>query len=280
MNKATLFVDESGKASLADQLNRLFILTGVILDNSEIQTIEGFFNYIKLKFKLPQTQTFHSYDIFENPKTKLSDTALVNLSKNISEFISLIPVKFHIAWVIKNQFRSALGVKSFNDFKGSPERKEMKDYPYRVAATYIFAKFGEHLERSGAIGQIIADSRKGGDHQLLKTLDLCKEKAVSVKDKYHEAIKNKISAICFAEKGFLSGGLEVADIASYITFNRAMRKMSVAKVTGVDKIWEQIKPKAKIAEINQDSVRRYFKLKPGEVHKCLKQKIKIFVNPT
>lgn len=270
MNKTTLFIDESGKASLADELNRLFILTGVILDNSEIQTIEGFFNYIKLKFKLLQAQTFHSYDIFENPKTKLSDTALIHLSKTISEFLSLIPVKIHIAWVVKPEFRLALGIKSIDDFKGSSEIKEMKDYPYRVAATYIFAQFGGHLDKKDAIGQIIADSRKGGDHQLLKTLDLCKEKAVPIKDRDHKAIKNRISAICFAEKGFLSGGLEIADIISYTTFNKAMRKISATKIIGMDKIWEQIKQKAEIKEISQDLVRRYFKLKPDEVHKYLK----------
>ena len=52
MTKSTLFIDESGKSSLADQNNRPFLLTGVILDNQEIQTVEGYFNYIKLKFGL------------------------------------------------------------------------------------------------------------------------------------------------------------------------------------------------------------------------------------
>ena len=49
-----------------------------------------------------------------------------------------------------------------------------------------------------------------------------------------------------------------------------MRKMSATKITGMDKIWEQIKPKAKITEIGYDSVRRYFKLKADEIHKYLK----------
>ncbi len=270
MSKTTLFIDESGKASLADEPSDLFILTGIILDNPEIQTIEGFFNYIKLKFRLPLIQTFHSYDIFENPKTKLPNTSLVDLSRSISEFLSLIPTKIHLTWISKRRFRAALGIKSINDFKGSSERKDMKDYPYRVAASYIFAMFGKYLSKNNSVGQIIADSRKGGDHQLLKTLNLCKEKAVPIKDEYHEAIKNRISAICFAEKGFLSGGLEIADIVSYVTFNRAMRRMSATKITGIDKIWEQIKPKAQIIQINQDFVRRYFKLKAGEVHKYLK----------
>lgn len=270
MNKATLFIDESGKASLIDTKENVFVLTGVILSNAEVQTVEGFFNYIKLKFKIPSTQSFHSYEIFEKPDTRLSDGDLSELSRNIAEFLSLIPIDIQITTINKEEFKSALGVKIDNDFKGTSERKEMKDYPYRVSATYIFAMFGEYLVKDNAIGQIIADSRKGGDHQLLKTLDLCKERAVPIRDEYYKAIKNNISAICFAEKGFLSGGLEIADIISFTTYNRALRKMSHFSNIGLEKIWDQIKTKAKITKIDESAVRRYFKLKKDEVHKYLK----------
>jgi hypothetical protein len=270
MKKSTLFIDESGKASLADSLQNRFILTGVILDNTEIQVVEGFFNYIKLKFKIVSKGGFHSYDVYENPKSKLSDSELTSLSKYIADFLSLIPIKIFITVVDKDEFRKALGAKSLDDFKGRSERKEMKDYPYRVTATYIFAKFGEYLINKDACGEIIADSRKGGDHQLLKTLDLCKEKAVPLVDEFYKAIKNNITAICFAEKGFLSGGLEITDIISYTSFNKAIRKLSTMSNTGLDKIWGQISAEGKFNKIDGDAVRRYFKIKKGEVHKYLK----------
>jgi len=270
MNKATLFVDESGKASLADLNQSRFVLTGVILDNTEIQVVEGFFNYIKLKFKITSKEGFHSYDIFEDPKTKLTNSDLYELSKYIADFLSLIPIKIHIAVIDKGKFSKALGVKTIEDFKGTAERKEMKDYPYRVSATYIFAKFGEYLINQDSVGEIIADSRKGGDHQLLKTLDLCKENVVPLTGDYHKAIKERISAICFAEKGFLSGGLEITDIVSYTTFNKVIRKLSSMADSGIDKIWEQIRPVANINKIGESAVRRYFRIKKGEVHKYLK----------
>ena len=41
---ATLFIDESGRSSLAEIESEPFVLTGVILENREIQTVEGFFS--------------------------------------------------------------------------------------------------------------------------------------------------------------------------------------------------------------------------------------------
>ncbi len=270
MNKATLFVDESGKSSLADQKNKIFLLTGVILDNSELNIIEGFFNYIKLKFKLPTDKPFHSYEIFEKKDTKLSNSDLIELSKDISEFLLLIPIKIYVAEANKETFRGVLGIKSIDQLKGSSERKEMKDYPYRVTAVYIFSKFGKYLSDKNAIGQIIADSRKGGDHQLLKTLDLCKEKVIPIKDEYHLSIKNNVSAICFAEKSFLSVGLEITDLISYTCFNSAIRNMSNLSETGLKEIWNSVKQLRIAAEMSEEGLRRFYGIKKGEVHKYLK----------
>lgn len=270
MDKATLFVDESGKSSLADLKDNPFLLTGVILDNSELQTIEGFFNYIKLKFKLPTDKPFHSYEIYEKPSTKLSNSSLIELSKNISEFLSLIPIKVYVAEVNKSEFRGVLGIKSIDQLKGSSERKEMKEYPYRVTATYIFSMFGKYLIDRNSVGQVVADSRKGGDHQLLKTLNLCKENALPVKKEYYEAIKHYISAICFAEKSFLSGGLEITDLISFTCFNRAIRNISNLSDTGLEIIWKTIHNLASFGEMNKDGLRKFYGLKKGEVYKYLK----------
>ena len=49
--KATFYIDESGKSSLKEQKNNLFIMTGVIIDDSEISFVEVFFNYIERKYK-------------------------------------------------------------------------------------------------------------------------------------------------------------------------------------------------------------------------------------
>lgn len=268
-NLATLFIDESGRSSLAEVESEPFVLTGVILENREIQTVEGFFSYIKRKFGIFIDKPFHSYDIYENPKSKLKDSDLLLLSNSLAEFISLIPIQIYLVIINKNEFKLALGVKTNEDFKGSAERKEMRNYPYRVMASFLFAMFGKYLEKDNSLGQIIADSRRGADHQLLKTLNLCKEGVVPFKEEYVKAVKNSLTALCFAEKGFLSGGLEVTDLISYVSFVRYKRLLSQQN-NGLMNIWEQIKKKAKENMITEELVRRFFNIKKDEVHKYLK----------
>ena len=72
MNRcAYLYIDESGKSSLSDLSSNHFLLTGVIVKQEDLITIEGFFNFIKLKFSLQPKEPFHSYEVFENPETML-----------------------------------------------------------------------------------------------------------------------------------------------------------------------------------------------------------------
>lgn len=271
MNTSTLFIDESGKSSLADQENQPFLITGVVLDNTELGTVEGYFRYIKRKYNIPAKESFHSYHIYEHPGKKLPDSQLILLSQNLADFIDTIPIDINVVYIDKQEFRSALGVKTLDDFKGSKERKEMKDFPYRALASFLFGCFGKYLDEKGHIGQIIADSRKGGDYQLLKTLHLCKEKVIPFNPGYREAVKDRVTAICFAEKGFLSGGLEITDIISYISYHRIKRLILANKSKGSDLLWKAIRKRKKMfVKIDKNKVRRFFNLKKGEVHKYLK----------
>lgn len=76
MYKIKLFLDESGKYSLAS--DEPFILTGVVLPQRHKTTVEGYFNYIKRKYKIPTDRPYHIYEIFESPATKLTDSTLKN----------------------------------------------------------------------------------------------------------------------------------------------------------------------------------------------------------
>ena len=270
-NTATLFIDESGKASLAEKKNEPFLITGVIINNDDIQTVEGFFNYIKRKYQLPLGKPFHSYDIYENPKTKLSPSLANPLSGTLADYISLIPIQTTTVVIDKEEFKKALGVTSMDDFKGDSKRKEMKDYPYRVMVSYLFAVFGFYPDQNNYIGQIIADSRRGADYHVLKTLSLCKEGIVPFKEIIvKKAVRERISAICFAEKGFMSGGLEITDLISYVSFFRARRLISSQKDIGIDLIWDKIRENSKYVELRERAIRRFFGIKPDGVHKYLK----------
>lgn len=268
--KATLYLDESGKSSLAEKEDEPFIIAGVILDDSEVSAVEGYFSYIKLKFEIPLDEPFHSYHIFENTQTKLVDRQLTSLSENLAEYISLVPITINITVISKSEFKSALGISSLEDFKGHKKRKEMKDFPYRLMAAYHFGIFGKYLEDKNYIGQVLADSRRGGDSQLLKTLGLCKEMRVKFNQGYAETVRNRIQAISFAEKNFLSGGLEITDLISYVSFFRARRVLSKHKEIGITKIWKSIRQKAEFRRFSQTDVRKFFDIKKDGVHKNLK----------
>lgn len=270
---STLFIDESGKSSLIEKKNQPFILTGAILDNSKISSIEGFFNFIKLKYDIDPDKPFHSYHIFEDPKEKIDQSKAITLSKTLAEYLSLIPIKVETVIIDKNEFKKILGATSDDDFKGMRERIEMREYPYRIMASHLFGWFGKELDKNDSIGQIIADSRKGGDHLLLKTLNLCKEGKDPYLPKYQDAVKKRITAICFAEKGFLSGGLEITDLISYVAFFRARRMISSVSHLGIETIWKQIKQIKSykgFKKINEGEIRGFFDIKKGEVHKHLK----------
>ncbi len=269
--KATLYIDESGKSSLKEQLNNPFIMTGVIIDDAEINSIEGYFDYIKRKFGIPVTNPFHSYHVFEHPQEKLPDDKLLELSKILADFISLIPAEVRIIGIDKSEFRRALGVKSNADFGGSAVRKQLPDFPYRVMASDLFGWFAKYLVKKNAIGQIICDSRRGADKHLLMTLNSCKEGHVPFKDdEASQRINSLITAICFSEKNFLSGGLEITDLISFVAYFRIRRLISANQHIGIDQLWEQINSRTKISKIDEAAVRRYFGIKKGEVHKYLK----------
>lgn len=270
-HKSTLYIDESGKSSLAEEENNPFIITGVVLDDIEINSVEGFFTYIKRKFNINPDLPFHSYHIYEHPTSKLSDNELLSLSRVLADFVSLIPIKVRILEIDKNEFKQALGVRSNEDFKGSSQRKEIPNFPYRVMATDLFAWFGKYLHKKNMQGQIIADSRRGADHHLLNTLNMCKNGNVPfTTNELTQYINEKVNAICFSEKNFLSGGLEITDLISYVSYFRVRRLLSQNENIGIDLIWKEISQKTNILKVDKAAIKRFFGIKKNEVHKYLK----------
>jgi len=271
MNKSTLFIDESGKSSLLSDEKEPFIITGVILDDQEIVTIEGFFTYIKRKYKIDETKPFHSYHIFESKETKLPDSQLLELSQTLAEYISLIPMNITTLEIDKKIFKKALGLKDKEECKGSKERKQIPELPYKMLASKLFIWFASYLRDNNRIGQVIADSRRGGDHQLLKTLNLCQEGHLPrVNGNMSRLIKEKVSAICFADKNFLSGGLEITDLISYVTFFRVRELLTQNEDIGIPFIWEKIRDKKALNKLKERDIKTFFGIEKDGVYKALK----------
>lgn len=273
MKRSVLFIDESGKASLAELKNDPFIITGVILDTEDIRTIEGFFNYIKRKYSIPTDIPFHSYEIFENPKTKLSDHEAKDLIERLADFISIIPIEIKILSIDKAAFKKALGVKSNSDFKGNAKRKELAESPYRLMSSNLFQWFANHLSKTGGIGEIIVDARRGGDAQLIKTLYTCKEQSGPFDENTRSLIKEKCTSICFAEKTCLSGGLEITDIISFTSFQHSKRLIKSFDKIKLQKLWKAVRLLLKnksTHRISPTEIRKFFAIKKNGVHKTIK----------
>lgn len=275
MKKATLFIDESGKSSLIKKTGDPFILTGVILNEEEIIPVEGFFNFIKRKYSIDINSPFHSYDILENPSTKLlTDIEAKSLIESLAEFISLIPVNINIISTDKAIFKRALGARSDNEFKGHAKRIEMTEYPYRIMSAMLFKWFAAYLEQNDGIGEIIVDAKRGGDTELIKTLYACKDPTSGIfSTSVSNQIKERCTAICFAEKKYLSGGVEITDLISYTSFFHARRLISSMNHIGLNVAWTQIKNKLegrRLDKLTIPEIRTYFGVDADGVHKNLK----------
>lgn len=273
MKKSNLFLDESGKSSLAEETSNPFILTGVILDDDEVTKIEGFFNYIKRKYDIDESQPFHSYHIFENESTRVDLDKSKALAATLAEFISLIPIKINIVSVDKEDFKKALGVISNEDFKGRDERREMKEYPYRIMSAELFKWFARYLKHCDRKGEIIVDARRGAESQLIKSLNLCKDPNGPLTLKDSQIIEERCNAICFADKFFLSGGLEITDLISFVVFFEERNLSSVMLDLGLEPLWKSIKLKLEdqiVYRLDRDYIKYFFKVGEDGVHKHLR----------
>jgi len=197
---------------------------------------------------------------------------MTTLVETLADFINIIPIQIKVISINKIEFRKILGIRSNNDFNGSQKRKELKEFPYRIMAAKLFKWFADYLHKTGNIGQIIADAKKGSDDQLIKTLNLCKENSGPLKPEDSKLIKEKCTAICFAEKSFLSGGLEITDFISYTSFfhiRKRMYEMNFIKLSNVWHIIRNILDDNKVIKISEDEIRSFFAIKKDGVHKYL-----------
>ncbi len=272
MRKNTLYIDESGKYSLRTGETDPFIVTGVIIQKRDIGTIEGFFRYIKRKYKIKTDQPFHSYDIYEHPSRKLSDSVLKKLSFDLADFISIIPIEIKIIQVDKNRFKKALGIKSDSELRKNEKTRSMREFPYRITFCFLLDWFSTYLKNDDYLGDIVTDSRRSADKNLIDALEFSKSPECSLSIKSKTTIKNRCAAICFANKSFLSGALELTDFISYTSFFKARNMIDAVKPLGLRNAWNKIRPKlngGRIYTLTIEEVKKFFNVEDG-THEYLK----------
>jgi hypothetical protein len=172
----------------------------------------------------------------------------------------------------KKVFKKAIGLKNIDQCKGSKKRKAIPKLPYQLTVTQLFKWFAETLESKKHVGQVIVDSSRRYNTSILKTWNLCQEEHLpTIKGGVSKLIKNHVTALCFAEKNFLSGGLEITDLISYTTFFGVRELLSKNKKIGIPLIWGKIRERKVIRLIEEEEIKEFFGIKKGEAYKDLKE---------
>ncbi len=260
--RKTIFIDESGIADLTDYTYRNFVLTSVTVDNSELETIYGYFSLIKRKYGLTLDEPFHTYDLLENPAKRLSPEQGKLFIRSMVEFIELVPMEITAIFVDKVKFRKIFSVDS-DDLRGSRDNKEKRGIIYYLAALKQLQLFTDKLSETGSIGYIHADSRTYQDRDLLEAFLHIKQKLLrgNLNNLYYSEAKRRLVSITFADKEALSNGIQLADFASFIIFAYLQKQISLFDDIKLRTIWRKIKPNIKLIELvkstGKERVKKY-----------------------
>jgi len=231
-----LFIDESGKAELTDNKYQNFLLTGIWLTTKDLATTSGYFSFIKRRYGLPLDVPFHTYDLIEDPKKKLSAVQIPKFVNSMAEFIETVPFNSFLILTKKTKF--------IKDFKIDVKNLESLNNRiiYRLSLMYLLQEFSLNLEKNNLNSAIHVDSRKYLDTELIKAYNDIKEKTYKgTKNEIVEAAK-RLCSIEFASKTALSSGLELADFISFVAYSGIERRLSEL---GMSKVWKVIKIKFK-----------------------------------
>jgi len=215
--KHVLFVDESGKPDFDDHVYRHFLLVGVIIPESEIGTVSGYFSYIKRKFNMPLESPFHTYQLLEEPNTKLPTLQAKSFVKSMSEFIETCPFQIIPVHTDKIIFQRKYRIELAKTIK---IRFNNKGILYYFSSYKLFQLFIDSLRKSKICGSVCADSRYNQDRDLLDAFLKIRDRQFKrgMLNPYADHAKKLLTSITFANKFTLNSGLELTDFISFIIF--------------------------------------------------------------
>ena len=224
-NKLILFIDESGKPDFDDFTYRHFLLVGVIIPESELDIVSGYFFYIKRKYNLPLGKPFHTYQLLEEPASKLPMSEGKSFVKSMSEFIETCPIKIFLVHTDKITFQKRYKNELIKTVK---IRSRNKGIVYFLSAYKLFQLFIDNLKKEKSTGSVCADSRYNQDRDLLDAFLKIRDAQFKggVINPYAEKSKQRLTSITFANKFSLSGGLELTDFISFVIFAKTQRKLT------------------------------------------------------
>lgn len=289
-----LYIDESGVANLLDYHSRFFLLSAIIIEERPADfELTSYLNYIKRKYGLSDDENFHAFGVFEDRRSPfyLEGANIKKFCNSISEFVEIAPFKIAIFCIDKNGLRELLKMPRGYQFLGGGEHREDKELGYEILARAIFFEFARFLKEEKARGAIIAESRKGADYRMLRTFLSCQEKDQFSHSPrlyaYAQELTQRVVSICFENKKGMSGGLEMADLVSYVAYQKVSKKMRRLKARGIGIVWDTIQRHVKkegfSPPLSNGAIRRLAKDRIHKASKRIQERLRQYrdlVNPT
>ena len=273
----TLYLDESGVANLADTRSNYFVMSGLIVDDKEDIELSAYLRHIKRRHKIEPTESLHAVDLFEieNHKNFLTSATSKLFTNSIAEFIENAPFKIIVVAVDKQVLRRKMNIPDGYKFKGSKTHKKDKEVAYELLTRKMIFEFAKFLNKKGCLGSIVAESRRGSDNLVLGTYLDCQEPQTFVQRKSLAKLavvtKERVHSICFATKVGAKGGLELADIVSYCSFNELKNNLRGMRRNGVQQMFARIKADIGIERVSVLSLREISGLIPDRIHEITDQ---------
>lgn len=248
-----MFIDESGVAHLNNPAKD-FVLSAVIISKQDFQIIEGYMRLLKRKFLDDDYKTIHTTDLYERPymsyrKLYASRPNKVNaFIHELKTVLRMVPYKTCIYKVNKHRICKKYG------YKPAPGRKSTSinlDKAYELASLQAIFDFTRLLKKEKCKGEIVIESRLHHDGQFVSYFDNARKAKLpgSIPNPLHKDVRERIPSLFIATKNSNNGGLEIADIAAYISYRHIIgdpaKKLKVP-LQRVDDLYGVIKKSAHI----------------------------------
>lgn len=218
--KSVLFVDESGVSNLSDKRSRYFILTGILFNSSNLGSVNSIGNYFKHVYL--NDLNFHAYDVLEKNVLKLSFSKRREI---ISEMMSLLrrySIEFNVFIVDKDYLR-----KSISD--------EHTDHCYKVGFVSLLNNLAVHMQKNSVLGEVRVETRRSSDISVLHTLHEClTREAGRIQPLYQDYFIENFTSITFSNKADGCFRIELADLISFISYQKYHRTLSSPCLKGLE----------------------------------------------
>lgn len=292
MSECVLYLDESGIANLAQEQDKYFIISTIIVETNADYELSGYLKHLKRRYSLPENEALHACELFEQEDSRmyLKDNALCKkFTESIVEFIENSSFQINTYVIDKILLNEILQAPKGYKFKGSKKHSEDKEFAYEILVRKILFDYAKFLKSKKSLGSIVAESRGNADSLVIRSYNMAQSKEEGDNEKrikVKEFVRKTTHSICFSNKLSVKPGLELADMVSYCTNLELNKKMKERDARGLKQMWGKIKIKLPNQKVFILTKREIVELHRDKIHKIterIKDRLRQYgdlVNPT